>query len=66
MQGLVDVAMKRRGLASAAGAVRAGVEAGELLLAGMRLAMPAGDGDIGQARRRVALPVDGLRHGARP
>ncbi len=98
MLGLVDFAMKKRGLASAlhsgdkayealptylegrwgpalqglldaasaAGAVRADVEAGELLLAGLRLAMPAGDGDVGQARRMVALLVDGLRHGARP
>ncbi len=97
MQGLVDFAMKKRGLASAlhsgdkayealpaylegrwgpalqglldaasaAGAVRPDVEAGELLLAGLRLAMPAGDGEIGQARRMVALLVDGLRHGAR-
>ena len=98
MQGLVDFAMKKRGLASAlhsgdqayealpiylegrwgpalqglldaasaVGAVRADVDAGELLRAGMRLAMPAGDGDVGQARRMVALLVDGLRHGARP
>ena len=98
MQGLVDFAMRKRGLAaalhsgdkayealpaylearwapalqglldaaSAAGAVRADVAAGELLLAGMRLAMPAGDGDVGQARRMVALLVDGLRHGAPP
>ena len=98
MLGLVDFAMKKRGLASAlhsgdkayealptylegrwgpalqglldaaaaAGVVRADVDAGELLLAGMRLAMPAGDGDVGQARRMVALLVDGLRHGAEP
>ena len=98
IQGLVDFALKKRGLAaalhsgdkayealptylegrwgpalqglldaaSAAGAIRADVDASELLLAGMRLAMPAGDGDVGQARRMVALLVDGLRHGARP
>ncbi|UDL96625.1 TetR/AcrR family transcriptional regulator [Lichenihabitans sp. PAMC28606] len=98
MLGLVDFALKKRGLASAlhsgdkayealpaylegrwgpalqglldaasrAGAVREDVDAAELLLAGMRLAMPAGDGDVGQARRMVALLVDGLRHGARP
>ncbi len=98
MLGLVDFALKKRGLASAlhsgdkayealptylegrwgpalqvlldaasaAGAVRADVDGGELLLAGMRLAMPAGDGDVAQARRMVALLVDGLRHGARP
>ena len=98
MLGLVDFAMKKRGLASAlhsgdkayealptylegrwgpalqglldaasaAGAVRADVDSGELLLAGMRLAMPAGDGDVGQARRMVALLVDGLRYGAQP
>ena len=42
------------------------LDARELLLAGMRLAMPAGEGDVGQARRMVASLVDGLRHGARP
>lgn len=57
LQGLLDAA-------SAAGAVRADVDGSELLLAGMRLAMPAGDGDHAQARRMVALLVDGLRHGA--
>ena len=57
LQGLLDAA-------SAAGKVRADVDGRELLLAGMRLAMPAGDGDAAQARRMVALLVDGLRHGA--
>ncbi len=96
MLGLVDFAMKKRGLAAAlhsgdkayealpaylegrwapalqrlldaaaaAGTVRADVEAGELLRAAMRLALPAGDGDVDQARRMVGLLVDGLRHGA--
>lgn len=50
--------------ATAAGAIRDGVDADELLLAGMRLAMPASDGDTAQARRMVALLVDGLRYGA--
>jgi len=40
------------------------VDANELLLAGMRLATPASDGDTAQARRMVALLVDGLRYGA--
>jgi AcrR family transcriptional regulator len=46
--------------ATAAGAIRADVDARELLLAGMRLAAPASDGDVGQARRMMALLVDGL------
>ncbi|MEJ1966334.1 MAG: helix-turn-helix domain-containing protein [Gammaproteobacteria bacterium] len=50
--------------ARAAGAIRAGVDAGELLLAGARLATPASEGDAAQARRMVALLVDGLRYGA--
>ena len=49
--------------AVAAGSMRAGVDAGELLLAALRLATPASNGDIEQARRMVALLVDGLRHG---
>ena len=51
-------------LAAAAGAVRAEVDAEELLLAGLRLATPASDGDTAQARRMVALLVDGLRYRA--
>ena len=51
--------------AVAVGAIRADVDAGELLLAGLRLAAPASDGDAAQARRMVSLLVDGLRHGAR-
>ena len=50
--------------AAAAGAIRADVDAGELLLAGLRLAAPASDGDAAQARRMMALLVDGLRYGA--
>jgi AcrR family transcriptional regulator len=57
LRGLLDAA-------AAAGAIRAGGDADELLLAGMRLAMPASDGDTAQARRMVALLVDGLRYGA--
>jgi hypothetical protein len=50
--------------AAAAGAIRADVDAGELLFAGLRLAAPASDGDVAQARRMMALFVDGLRYGA--
>lgn len=50
--------------AASAGVIRSGVDAGELLLAGLRLASPASDGDMAQARRMVALLVDGLRYGA--
>lgn len=47
--------------AAAAGAVRTDIEAGDLLLAAARL---ANDGDAAQARRMIALLVDGLRYGA--
>ena len=57
LRGLLDAA-------AAAGAVRGGIDAGELLVAAMRLATPASEGDLPQARRMVALLVDGLRHGA--
>jgi hypothetical protein len=40
------------------------VDANEILPAGLRLAMPASDGDTAQARRMVALLVDGLRYRA--
>jgi AcrR family transcriptional regulator len=50
--------------AAAAGAIRPGVDAEELLLAGLRLATPASEGDTAQARRMMALFVDGLRYGA--
>ena len=56
LRGLLDAAVN-------AGTVRRGVDAGELVLAGMRLAMPASEGDVPQARRMVALLVDGLRCG---
>lgn len=48
--------------ATDAGVVRARVDADELLLAAMRLATPASEGDIAQARRMVALLVRGLSH----
>jgi AcrR family transcriptional regulator len=57
LQGLLDAA-------AAAGTIRTDVNAPELLLAGMRVAAPASDGDIAQARRMVALMVDGVRFGA--
>jgi AcrR family transcriptional regulator len=50
--------------ATAAGTVHAEVDADELLLAGMRVATPASEGDIAQARRMVGLLVDGLRYRA--
>ena len=46
------------------GTVRADVDARELLFAGLRLAAPASADDAAQARRMMALLVDGLRHGA--
>lgn len=57
LRGLLDAAV-------AAGAMRARMDARELLLAGMRVAAPASEGDIAQGRRMVALMVDGLRFGA--
>jgi len=57
LQALLDAAV-------AAKAVRGDVDAGELLLASARLAMPAAEGDMAQARRMVSLLVDGLRCGA--
>lgn len=56
-QGLLDAA-------AAAGTIRTDVDAPELLLAGVRVAPPASDGDIAPARRMVALMVDGVRFGA--
>lgn len=50
--------------ARAAGEIRTNVDAGELLLAAARLATPASEGDVAQARRMVGLLVDGLRYGA--
>ncbi len=49
--------------AAAAGTVRGDVDANELLMACMRVAAPASDGDTAQARRMVALLADGLRLG---
>jgi AcrR family transcriptional regulator len=57
LRGLLDAA-------AAAGAARGDVDAGELVLAGLRLGAPASEGDTAQARRMVALLVDGLRYGA--
>ena len=54
LQSLLDAA-------AAAGAVRTDVKAGELLLAAARL---ANGNDAAQARRMMALLVDGLRYGA--
>jgi AcrR family transcriptional regulator len=54
LRGLLDAAV-------AAGEIRADVDARELLLAALRLAAPASDGDVAQARRMMALLVDGLR-----
>ena len=48
--------------AAKSGAIPDDVDAGELLNAGLRLATPASDGDTTQARRMVALLIDGLRY----
>jgi len=47
--------------ASGAGVVRPDVDAGELLDAALRIATPASNGDVAQAKRMVAILVDGLR-----
>ncbi len=57
LSGLLDAA-------AADGAIRSGVDARELLFAGLRLAAPIADGDMAQARRMMGLLVDGLRYGA--
>jgi AcrR family transcriptional regulator len=57
LQSLLDAA-------EAAGAIRKDVNAGELLFAFLRLATPASNGDAAEARRMVALLIDGLRFGA--
>jgi AcrR family transcriptional regulator len=54
LQRLLDAAI-------AANAIRGGVDAGELLMASTRLATPAAEGDLAQARRMVSLLMDGLR-----
>jgi AcrR family transcriptional regulator len=52
--------------AAAAGEVRADVEPDELLTAVASLCMQAHDARRAQARRMVALLIDGLRYGAKP
>jgi AcrR family transcriptional regulator len=52
--------------AVAAGEVRPGVDPDDLLMAVASLAMPVRDGGPAQARRMVALLVDGLRYGTKP
>lgn len=47
--------------AARSGEIRADVDARELLLAALRLAAPASDGEPAQARRMVTLLTDGLR-----
>lgn len=51
-------------LASAAAAdiIRGDVDAGDLLHAVLRVATPASEGDVAQAKRMVALLVNGLYH----
>ncbi|WP_420961719.1 TetR/AcrR family transcriptional regulator [Brucella sp. IR073] len=56
LQGLLDTA-------AAAGAIREDVNARELLFACLRLATPASNGDLGEARRMVGLLIDGVRFG---
>ena len=53
LKSLLDAAISAK-------AIRAGVDAHELLMAGARLATPAAEGDLPQARRMVALLTDGL------
>lgn len=50
--------------AAISGAIRNDVDASDLLNAGLRLATPSSDGDSAQARRMVALLMDGLRSGS--
>lgn len=52
--------------ATAAGEIRADVDADELLGAVASLCMSAHNAGSGRAERMVALLVDGLRHGAKP
>jgi AcrR family transcriptional regulator len=47
-----------------AGAIRSDIDPAELLMASTRLAMPAAEGDLAQARRMISLMVDGLRYRA--
>ncbi|MEP7454685.1 TetR/AcrR family transcriptional regulator [Phyllobacterium sp. SB3] len=48
--------------AAISGDVRDDVDANDLLNAGLRLATPTNDGDTAQAKRMIALLVDGLRY----
>ncbi|GAB1582208.1 MULTISPECIES: TetR/AcrR family transcriptional regulator [Phyllobacteriaceae] len=57
LQGLLDAA-------ASTGAVRKDINARELLFACLRLATPASHGDLAEARRMVALLIDGVRFGA--
>lgn len=47
--------------AAVAGDICSDIDAREVLLASMRLAAPASQGDVAEARRMVALLIDGLR-----
>lgn len=55
LRGLLDDAAK-------SGAIRDNVDVSDLLNAGLRLATPASDGDTAQARRMMALLIDGLSY----
>ena len=55
LEGLLEAARRN-------GDIKVKVDAGELLFAAARVATPASEGDIPQARRMVALLVDGLRY----
>ncbi|WP_242128136.1 TetR/AcrR family transcriptional regulator [Sphingobium sp. Sx8-8] len=48
--------------AAAANIIRSDVDAGDLLNAVLRVATPASEGDVAQAKRMVALLVNGLYH----
>ncbi|SHO66564.1 transcriptional regulator, TetR family [Pseudoxanthobacter soli DSM 19599] len=62
VQGQLAPALRRLlDSAAAAGEVRDDVDAREVLLAAMRLAAPASNGEVAEARRMVALLIDGLR-----
>ncbi len=63
---LAPVMLQLLEAATATGEVREDVDGGELLMACMRLAAPAADGDMAQARRMVALLADGLRYRVTP
>lgn len=54
LRGLIEAAVAKK-------KIRAGIDAREFLLAALRLAAPASDGNVAEARRMVALLVDGLR-----